>query len=118
MNRFLKSFQYAWQGLKLAIREQQNLRIHLFAMLLVIGLSVVLHASYIEWCILFICIGVVISAELFNSAIEKWVDLVSPEQNKKAGDIKDISAAAVLILSIIAAIIGCIIFGNHLLFTI
>lgn len=115
MNRFIKSFQYAWQGLKLAIAEQQNLRIHLVIGLLVIVLSFVLQISFTEWCIIIVCIGMVISAELFNSAIEKWVDLVSPERNKKAGDIKDISAAAVLILAIMAAIIGCIIFGKQLL---
>lgn len=95
--------------------EQQNLRIHLVIALLVIILCFVLQISFIEWCIVIVCIGMVISAELFNSAIEKWVDLVSPERNKKAGDIKDISAAAVLILAIMAAIIGCIIFGKQLL---
>lgn len=115
MNRFFKSFQYAWQGIKLAMAEQRNLRIHLVIALLVIILSFVLQISFIEWCIIIVCIGMVISAELFNSAIEKWVDLVSPERNKKAGDIKDISAAAVLILAIMAAIIGCIIFGKQLL---
>lgn len=115
MNRFFKSFQYAWHGLKLAIAEQRNLRFHLVFALLVIVLSFVLQISFIEWCIIIVCIGMVISAELFNSAIEKWVDVVSPERNKKAGDIKDISAAAVLILAAIAVIIGCIIFGNHLL---
>ena len=115
MNRFIKSFQYAWQGLKLAMAEQQNLRFHLVTAILVIVLSFVLQISFIEWCIIIVCIGMVISAELFNSAIEKWVDLVSPQRNKKAGDIKDICAAAVLIVAIMAAIIGCIIFGKQLL---
>ncbi|UXE67101.1 MAG: diacylglycerol kinase family protein [Chryseotalea sp. WA131a] len=115
MNHFFKSFQYAWQGLKLAMAEQRNLRFHLVIALLVIVLSFVLQISFIEWCIIIVCIGMVISAELFNSAIEKWVDVVSPERNKKAGDIKDISAAAVLILAIMAVIIGCIIFGKQLL---
>ena len=95
--------------------EQRNLRFHLVIALLVIVLSFVLQISFIEWCIIIVCIAMVISAELFNSAIEKWVDVVSPERNKKAGDIKDISAAAVLILAIMAVIIGCIIFGKQLL---
>ena len=115
MNRFFKSFQYAWQGLKLAMAEQRNLRFHSVIALLVVVLSFVLQISFIEWGIIIVCIGMVISAELFNSAIEKWVDVVSPERNKKAGDIKDISAAAVLILAIMAVIIGCIIFGKQLL---
>jgi diacylglycerol kinase (ATP) len=61
-----------------------------------------------------ICIGVVLSAELLNTAIEKLVDLVSPQFNPKAGEIKDISAAAVFVLAMISAIIGCVIFIPYL----
>ena len=116
MIHFLKSLRYAWRGLSLALREQRNCRIHLAVASLVIASSLFLQISLVEWCIVLICIGSVISAELFNSSVEKWVDLVSPDWNKKAGEIKDMSAAAVLMLAITAAIIGGLIFGKHLFF--
>ena len=116
MIHFLKSLRYAWRGLSLALREQRNCRIHLAVASLVIASSLFLQISLVEWCIVSICIGSVISAELFNSSVEKWVDLVSPDWNKKAGEIKDMSAAAVLMLAITAAIIGGLIFGKHLFF--
>ncbi len=116
MIHFLKSLHYAWQGFSLALREQRNCRIHLAVALLVIACSLFLQISLVEWCIVLICIGSVISAELFNSAVEKLVDLVSPDWNKKAGEIKDMSAATVLMLAITAAIVGGLIFGRHLFF--
>ena len=116
MNQFVRSLQYAWQGFCLALREQRNCRIHCAAALLAMAASLFLQISLVEWCIILICIGAVISAELFNSAVEKWVDLVSPDWNKKAGEMKDMSAAAVLMLAITAAIIGGLIFGKHLFF--
>lgn len=106
----LNSFSYAFKGLKLAFRSEWNLKVHAIISVAVILLGLYLKVNSAEWCLLLLCIGFVISFELVNTAIEKWVDLVSPEQNVKAGAIKDISAAAVLMASIIATVIGCIIF--------
>ena len=78
-------------------------------------MGILVHIALVEWYFIIICVGMVISAELFNSAIERVVDLLSPEWNKKAGDIRDASAAAVLVLAITAAIIGCLIVSKHLL---
>ena len=116
MKRLRKSISYAWQGIRLTFKEQRNFRIHSVVALLVISTGILLKISSNEWYITIVCVGMVLSAELLNSAIEKVVDLVSPEWNKKAGDIKDASAAAVLILAITSAIIGCLIFGNHVIF--
>jgi diacylglycerol kinase (ATP) len=63
-----------------------------------------------EWIVIILCFAIVMTAEAFNSAIEKLVDFVSPGIHPQAGKIKDIAAGAVLITAIIAAIIGCIIF--------
>jgi len=72
------------------------------------GIMVKLNA--IEWCIILICIGSVMAAELFNSSIEQHVNATHPQWNDAAGKTKDIAAAAVLIVSVFAAIIGLIIF--------
>ena len=66
--------------------------------------------NYIEWALLFLVIGIVLTAELFNSAIEKIADIVNPEWNEKVKLLKDYSSAAVLIAAITSLIIGCIIF--------
>jgi diacylglycerol kinase (ATP) len=68
-----------------------------------------------EWLILLLCIGLVLSLETINTAIEYLVDFVEPNQNSKAGAIKDLSSAAVLIASIISVIIGIMIFGKYIL---
>jgi diacylglycerol kinase (ATP) len=68
-----------------------------------------------EWCIVTLCFGMVLAAEGFNTAIERLVDLVSPDYHPIAGDVKDIAAGAVLICAIAAAIIGMIVFLPYLL---
>lgn len=68
-----------------------------------------------EWCIVLICFGLVLAAEAFNTAIERLVNLVSPDYHPIAGDVKDVAAGAVLICAIFAAIIGCIIFLPYLI---
>ncbi len=104
------SFKYAFKGIFTAIKTQANLRIHLFAAILVTAMGFYFQISRAEWILVILAIGVVISAELFNSAIEFLTDLVSPGQNETAGKVKDIAAGAVLISAISAAIIGLIIF--------
>lgn len=105
-----KSFGYAGKGLKSFIMKEHNAWIHSAATILVVLAGILLHISIHEWIIIIICIGGVFSAEAFNTAIERLVNLVSPDYNKTAGDVKDIAAGAVLIWAIATAIIGMIIF--------
>ncbi len=105
-----KSFVYAGKGLKSFICKEHNAWIHCVATIVAITLGTVLHISTNEWIAIIICIGIVFAAEAFNTAIERLVNLVSPDYNKTAGDVKDIAAGAVLICAIAAAIVGLIIF--------
>lgn len=109
----IKSFKYAFQGIWSLIKEEHNFRIHLVATALVTALGFYFQVSRAEWLWLVFAIGLVLSAEAFNSAIERLVDLQEPEQNPKAGKIKDMAAGAVLLSAIAAAIIGVLIFWPY-----
>lgn len=108
--KLVNSFKYAIEGFISSFKTERNMKIHVLAMALVVILGIYLKLSPIEWCIIVISIALVISAELFNTAIETLVDMVSPERNPNAKLVKDISAAAVLALAIGAAVAGTIIF--------
>jgi diacylglycerol kinase len=110
LKKYLRSFAFAFKGLSAAFRSQFNMRFHVFAALLVLIFSVYLKISLLEWCINLFCISSVIAAELINTSIEINVDLAMPERNERAGQAKDMAAAAVLIVSFVSAIIGSIIF--------
>jgi diacylglycerol kinase len=110
-HRFGKSFSFAFHGLKMAFKKGEvNIKIHAIIAITAIIISYLLSISLLEWIVIIACIGIVIAAELFNTAIEKFVDIVSPEWNPKAGIVKDIAAGAVLVLSCMAALIGILIF--------
>ena len=108
--KMINSFKYAIQGFFSAFKTEKNMKIHTLAMFIVIVLGIWLKLNPIQWCLIVVAIVLVISAELFNTAIETVVDMISPEKNEKAKIAKDISAAAVLAVAIGAAIIGIIIF--------
>ncbi len=110
MKKQIKSFVYAFEGLFHAMRSEQNLRIHLLAAILVVILGLVYNISRSEWLFVVIAIGLVITAELFNTSIEVLTNIASPEISKHAKIIKDVAAAAVLISAVTALIIGLIIF--------
>lgn len=110
LKKQLRSFGYAWKGIQSCVGKEQNLSFHLIAAMAVIIVGIVLGITRTEWIMVVMCIGTVIAAELFNTAIEKLVDLVSPERHPVAGQVKDIAAGAVLICAVAAAIIGLIIF--------
>ncbi len=110
LNKIFKSFGYALRGIWLVIKTQRNFRIHLFAAVIAILAGLFFNLSHNEWAILILTIFAVFSAEAFNTAIEKIIDLVCPEYNKLAGEAKDIAAGAVLLTAIMAVIIGLIIF--------
>lgn len=106
MKKFLKSFVYAFNGINVFLKEDRNAKYHLIAALAIIIFGIVKGFSEMEWFVVILCIGAVIAAEMFNSAIERIVDIVSPEYSEKAGKIKDIAAGAVLVISLAAAAIG------------
>ena len=113
MRKFLHSFRYAFQGISAGLADQQNLRVLFFIATLVIALAFYFDVDRIEWCILLLCIGLVIGLEMINSSIENLVDLVTLEKKPLAGKIKDIAAGAVLFVSILSLIIGIIIFSKY-----
>ncbi len=106
----LKSFKYAFNGLKTLIKEEPNARIHLLASLVAITLSIVLEINLSEWVAVVFCIGFVLVAETFNTSLENISDFISPEKNEKIKTIKDLAAAAVLLSALTALTIGLIIF--------
>jgi diacylglycerol kinase len=115
MRALFQSFIYALQGIWSGISDQRNLKVQLAVGCIVVAAAIYLSITAVEWCILLLCIGLVIGLELMNSAIENLVDLVTLERNPLAGKIKDIAAGAVLAVSVIALIIGVIIFRKYLI---
>lgn len=110
----LKSFTYAWKGIKNFVTHEHNAWIHLTATLLTILAGFLFEIQRGEWIAIILCIGLVMAAEAFNTAIERLVNLVSPAWHPIAGEVKDIAAGAVLICAITAALIGLIIFIPYL----
>ena len=106
----IRSFKYAYNGLFYAFKTQHNIWIHTIITILVIVISILLNISIYEWCLIIFAIGLVFSAELINTSIEKLTDLASPDFNEKAKVTKDLSAAAVVLTAFTAVAIGCLIF--------
>ena len=110
VKRFFKGFGYAFCGIISAVKKEQNLLIELIVASITIILGFLLNISTIEFCIVVITIGIVISLELVNSAIEYTVDMAMPEMHPLAKIAKDVAAGSVLFFSICAFIIGLIIY--------
>ena len=108
-NRF-RSFKYAFEGLIYLFKKEHNSWIHALAMLVVIVAGCIFKLNTIEWLFVIIAVGLVFAAELINSSIERLVDLASPDINPIAKQAKDLAAAAVLVVAIVALLIGLMIF--------
>ena len=108
--KLILSFKYALTGIANAVRSQQNLKIHLAISIVAVLLGIFLKIERLEWLTILVCMAVVFSAELMNTAVETVVDLVSPEFHPLAEKAKDVSAGAVLLASFFSLIIGAIIF--------
>lgn len=107
----IESFYHAFTGIKQGLQEQRNLRIHFTLSAIVIGLGIFLHVDAVSWVALTLAMGLVIGAELLNTAIEHVVDLSSGgEYHPAARKAKDTAAAGVLIAAFAAFAVGVIIF--------
>ncbi len=106
----IKSFTYAFAGLRVLFREEHNSWIHATAAVLAIAAGFLFRISPMEWIAVVIVIGMVFAAEIINSSIERTADFVKAERDDRKRDIKDLGAAAVLVCAITAALVGTIIF--------
>lgn len=107
-------FRDALRGLKLGVRGQSSFFVHFFVSALVVMAATVLHCSLVQWCLLLGCIGMVLAAELFNSAFEALFRGLDEESKQRAWPCLNIAAGAVLLVSLFAAIIGGLIFLKQL----
>ena len=110
MKKLFRSFGFACKGIKAVISSEVNMKIHLTVAILVVAAGFLFRISNFEWIAVILCIGLVFSAELFNTSIETLVDKVSPNKDPLAGKTKDIAAGAVFVTAIISVIVGILIF--------
>lgn len=110
IKKFINSFKYPISGLRYAYKNEQNLEVDIGIAVLVVILGFLFKISVSEWAILTITVGLVISFELINTALEAVVDLITDKYHPLAKVAKDTSAAAVLVLAIVSIIEGLIIF--------
>ncbi len=115
MKSFLKSVHYAMSGIRYGFQKERNIRIHFFATLLVCLLAAYLGFSPMEWMVLSLTIGFVLTAELFNTAIEKAIDVATKDYHELAKIAKDVAAGAVLISAIVSIIVGYFLFAEKII---
>lgn len=106
----IKSVGYALKGLLILLKTEASIKIQFVIGLVVTAAGFYFDISNTEWILQLICIGMVMGIEGLNTAIEKLSDYIQPEFDEKIGLIKDISAGAVMAVSIVSAIAGCIIY--------
>lgn len=112
--RWSEKFREAACGIYLGVRGHSSFFVHFFAAALVITAAIVLQCSLVEWCMLIGCIGLVLTAELFNSSLETLFQGLDTETKQRLVGVLDIAAGAVLLASITAAIVGVLVLGNRL----
>lgn len=111
----LTSFSHAFDGLKTAIKREPNFQIHIIIGTIVLVFAAFLKVAKFEWLILLFAIFFVLILELLNTTLEAIVDMVQPKIHPKAKAAKDVAAAGVLMGTIIAVIVGAIIFIPYII---
>lgn len=107
---FIESMDHAMDGINYTASHERNFKMELFVMVVVLIAGVYFKVSKLEWLILLLTIGNVLTLELINTSIERCVDLVTKDYHELAKNAKDISAGAVLVMSIISFCVGIVIF--------
>ena len=114
---FASTFRNARKGMRLTLKSERNLRVHLFIAVLVLITAYCLNFSVVRFCILIMAIAAVISAEMLNSAIEFSLDAIFHNKySKMVGMAKDIAAGAVMVVSISAIIVGVLLFAPPIIY--
>ncbi len=115
INRFFNSINYSMAGLRYAYKNEQSMTIHVSITAAIIILGILLDISRLEWIICIFLLGIIMATELINTALEAVVDLITQDYHPLAKIAKDTASAAVFVFSLVAVIIGGIIFIPHVL---
>jgi len=105
-----KSFRHAIRGMRLVFFHEHNAWVHLSLATLAVAMGFYFEITSLEWVAIIICIGTVLSAEIFNTSIEHIANFIQPNQDIKIKDIKDLAAGGVLIVALTSLIVGLVIF--------
>lgn len=108
-------FHEAFRGVKRGVRGRSSFSVHFFFAVLAVATAFALELEWFEWCFVLGCIGAVMAAELFHSAIETLFHALDQDVKERMHGVLDIAAGAVLITSFTAAAIGLLVFGRRLL---
>ena len=108
--RWKRRFADAMHGIATAARDQESLWIHFAFALAVVVLGVFLRVDAWQWCVLAICVAIVISLELVNSAIERLVKTLHPEHDAGLAETLHMAAGAVLVAALGSTVVGLIVF--------
>jgi diacylglycerol kinase len=114
IKKLIRSFGYAFEGLKLALTLDQNVRFHTVVGVLVLIISLFLKIDRFEFIFIIFAIFFVIITEMMNTAVEEMTDLIVQEHRREAKIAKDVAAGAVLLAAIFAVIVGFVVFLPHL----
>lgn len=115
IRKHLASYRYAFRGIRLAFRHENNMIVHIAAAMAVVLVNYLLNVTTTEWLISLILIGLAWMAEIFNTAIEKLADRVTREHDPLIGQVKDLSAGAVLIICLFAVVCALVIYLPYLI---
>jgi diacylglycerol kinase len=110
-----RKFADAFRGIYVGVRGQGSFAVHFAATVIVVGLAAWLQVSVSQWCLLVLCIAIVLAAELFNSCLEMMGKAISKEYDADIRNALDAASGAVLLAAIGAATVGILIFLPQLL---
>ncbi|MCX5774480.1 MAG: diacylglycerol kinase family protein [Fusobacteria bacterium] len=106
----IQSFKYAFEGLLTIIKEEANFRVHICLAIIVIIAGIIFKIPRTDWLAVAICIISVLIAEIFNTCIENVLDMLTTEYNPRVKKVKDMAAAAVLLVTVLSVAVGLLIF--------
>lgn len=116
VHKRILSFGHALKGLRVAWQEEAHFKFHVSAGCVALLASWAFHITTTELLFVLVMTAMVMSAEIFNAALEEICDKYTPEHDPHIGKIKDLAAAAVLVTSCVAFVVGAIIFLPYIIF--
>lgn len=115
VKQFIKSLQYALRGIRYVYMHEQNIRLQTAVAVLVCVLGYLVELRQSEWVVVLLLIALVIMAEVLNSVMERFIDIVKPRYERQVQVVKDMLAAMVMLAAITSLIIGTVIFWPHVI---